>query len=91
MCMLSLQVAPKGLHHITTMACGSCSNENAFKAIFFRYRKQERGGSGFSKDDLESCMVNQKPGTPALSILSFEGIKLSIKIFLSVKIAYPYS
>ncbi|CAG7728111.1 unnamed protein product [Allacma fusca] len=68
-----LSVAPKGLNQITTMACGSCSNENAFKAIFMRYRKRERGGAGFTAEENESCMVNQAPGSPALSILSFHG------------------
>uniref|UniRef100_A0A8V0Z1Z8 4-aminobutyrate aminotransferase n=1 Tax=Gallus gallus TaxID=9031 RepID=A0A8V0Z1Z8_CHICK len=29
-----LSVAPKGLPQVMTMACGSCSNENAFKLIF---------------------------------------------------------
>lgn len=29
-----MTVAPKGLDHLTTMMCGSCSNENAFKNIF---------------------------------------------------------
>lgn len=29
-----ISVAPKGLKHITTMMCGSCSNENAMKNIF---------------------------------------------------------
>lgn len=29
-----MSVAPKGLNCITTMMCGSCSNENAFKNIF---------------------------------------------------------
>lgn len=29
-----LSVAPKGLTHVTTMMCGSCSNENAYKNIF---------------------------------------------------------
>uniref|UniRef100_A0A8C2MB96 4-aminobutyrate aminotransferase n=1 Tax=Cricetulus griseus TaxID=10029 RepID=A0A8C2MB96_CRIGR len=31
---LPLQVAPKGMSQLITMACGSCSNENAFKTIF---------------------------------------------------------
>lgn len=35
---LSLQVAPKGMSQLITMACGSCSNENAFKTIFMWYR-----------------------------------------------------
>lgn len=29
-----MAVAPKGLDCVTTMMCGSCSNENAFKNIF---------------------------------------------------------
>lgn len=29
-----MSIAPKGLNRITTMMCGSCSNENAFKSIF---------------------------------------------------------
>uniref|UniRef100_A0A8C0IR71 4-aminobutyrate aminotransferase n=1 Tax=Chelonoidis abingdonii TaxID=106734 RepID=A0A8C0IR71_CHEAB len=33
-----LSVAPKGLQQVITMSCGSCSNENAFKAIFMWYR-----------------------------------------------------
>uniref|UniRef100_A0A8C3S1W6 4-aminobutyrate aminotransferase n=1 Tax=Chelydra serpentina TaxID=8475 RepID=A0A8C3S1W6_CHESE len=33
-----LLVAPKGLQQVITMSCGSCSNENAFKAIFMWYR-----------------------------------------------------
>lgn len=35
---LCWQVAPKGLSQVMTMSCGSCSNENAFKAIFMWYR-----------------------------------------------------
>ncbi|ELW72131.1 4-aminobutyrate aminotransferase, mitochondrial [Tupaia chinensis] len=33
-----LSVAPKGMSQLITMACGSCSNENAFKTIFMWYR-----------------------------------------------------
>lgn len=58
---------------MTTMACGSCSNENAFKAIFFWYRKKERGGKDFSKSEIETCMNNQAPGSPPLAILAFDG------------------
>ncbi|KAM9584134.1 4-aminobutyrate aminotransferase, mitochondrial [Trichechus inunguis] len=68
-----LSVAPKGMSQIITMACGSCSNENAFKTIFMWYRNKERGHSGFSKEELETCMINQAPGCPDYSILSFMG------------------
>ncbi|XP_040829889.1 4-aminobutyrate aminotransferase, mitochondrial isoform X8 [Ochotona curzoniae] len=68
-----LSVAPKGMSQLITMACGSCSNENAFKTVFMWYRNKERGQRGFSKEELETCMVNQAPGCPDYSILSFMG------------------
>jgi 4-aminobutyrate aminotransferase/(S)-3-amino-2-methylpropionate transaminase len=42
------------------------------------YRGREREAAGLSKTDftqeeMESCMVNEGPGCPELSILSFEG------------------
>ncbi|KAE8749650.1 hypothetical protein FOCC_FOCC003637 [Frankliniella occidentalis] len=68
------QVAPKGLTQLTTMMCGSCSNENAYKNMFIRYRTQQRGEKvDFTPEELETCMVNKKPGSPDLSILSFQG------------------
>ncbi|XP_074052449.1 4-aminobutyrate aminotransferase, mitochondrial isoform X2 [Macrotis lagotis] len=66
-------VAPKGLSQIVTMSCGSCSNENAFKTIFMWYRNKERGQTGATKEELETCMINQYPGCPDYSILSFMG------------------
>ncbi|XP_029431967.1 4-aminobutyrate aminotransferase, mitochondrial [Rhinatrema bivittatum] len=68
-----LSVAPKNLNQIITMACGSCANENAFKVIFMWYRNKERGHSGVTKEELETCMINQAPGCPDYSILSFMG------------------
>ena len=32
-----LKVAPRGLNKVCTLMCGTCSNENAFKAAFIRY------------------------------------------------------
>ena len=55
------------------MMCGSCSNENAFKMMCFKYMDDLRGGRAFTKEEEESCMINQPPGTPRLSILSFHG------------------
>nr|CAH7737123.1 unnamed protein product [Callosobruchus chinensis] len=64
----------KGLPHVMTMMCGSCSNENAYKAIFIAYRKHQRGENvDFSELEMTSCMVNQPPGAPNLSLLSFHG------------------
>uniref|UniRef100_A0A4W3IUJ2 4-aminobutyrate aminotransferase n=1 Tax=Callorhinchus milii TaxID=7868 RepID=A0A4W3IUJ2_CALMI len=68
-----LSVAPKGLRQVQTMACGSCANENAFKAACIWYRNKERGTTEPTKEELESCMINQNPGSPDLTILSFMG------------------
>ncbi|XP_063378091.1 4-aminobutyrate aminotransferase, mitochondrial-like [Cydia fagiglandana] len=69
-----LPVAPRGLDHVSTMMCGSCSNENAYKAVFFWYRTKQRGGKvDFAPEDTHSCMLNQPPGSPDLAIMSFEG------------------
>ena len=37
-----MSVAPKGLEngHVTTMMCGSCSNENSFKMMYFKYMEK---------------------------------------------------
>nr|XP_006637224.1 PREDICTED: 4-aminobutyrate aminotransferase, mitochondrial isoform X1 [Lepisosteus oculatus]XP_015216029.1 PREDICTED: 4-aminobutyrate aminotransferase, mitochondrial isoform X2 [Lepisosteus oculatus] len=68
-----LSVAPKGLRKVQTMACGSCSNENAYKTVFIWYRNKERGDIKPTKEEIETCMVNQAPGCPDYSILSFMG------------------
>uniref|UniRef100_A0A8K9XFA4 4-aminobutyrate aminotransferase, mitochondrial n=1 Tax=Oncorhynchus mykiss TaxID=8022 RepID=A0A8K9XFA4_ONCMY len=68
-----LSVAPSGMSRVQTMACGSCSNENAYKAMFIWYRNKERGHNIPSDEDMSSCMINQSPGCPDLSILSFMG------------------
>lgn len=66
-----MKVAPPGLDHAQTMACGSCALENAFKAAFIRYRTIQRGSDEPSFLELETCMKHQLPGTPNLGILSF--------------------
>uniref|UniRef100_A0A3Q3L650 4-aminobutyrate aminotransferase n=1 Tax=Labrus bergylta TaxID=56723 RepID=A0A3Q3L650_9LABR len=68
-----LSVAPSGITRVQTMACGSCANENAYKAMFIWYRNKERGPNAPSEEELSSCMINQSPGCPELSILSFMG------------------
>ncbi|XP_060757094.1 4-aminobutyrate aminotransferase, mitochondrial [Neoarius graeffei] len=68
-----LSVAPSGMNRVQTMACGSCSNENAYKAMFIWYKNKERGTSNPSPEETSSCMINQSPGCPDLSILSFMG------------------
>lgn len=68
-----LSVAPKGLDMVQTMACGSCANENAYKAVFIRHNTLARNGKQLSAEDLNECIMNRGPGCPDLSILSFKG------------------
>jgi len=69
-----LKVAPKGLKQVYTMMCGSCSNENAIKTAFIWYQNKLRGSNKkHTTQELDSCMINQPPGTPKLSVLSFHG------------------
>ncbi|KAJ8037076.1 4-aminobutyrate aminotransferase, mitochondrial [Holothuria leucospilota] len=64
-------IAPKGLKHMQTLMCGSCSNDTAIKHAFIAYRHRERGGNP-TEEDLFSAMRNQAPGTPNYTVLSFE-------------------
>ncbi|KAF2742955.1 4-aminobutyrate aminotransferas-like protein [Sporormia fimetaria CBS 119925] len=68
-----LKVAPKGLDQVFTGTTGSDANELAYKAAFMWKRQQERGGHhvDFTEHEINSSMVNQAPGAPQLSILSF--------------------
>jgi len=68
-----LSVAPPGMTQVQTMACGSCANENAFKASFFWHSNLKRGGALPTIEDLNNCVVNKGPCCPDLSILSFKG------------------
>lgn len=68
-----LSISP-GLPNVMTMMCGSCSNENAYKLLFMTYMKHERGEDvDFTDIENKSCMINQPPGAPNLSLLSFHG------------------
>jgi len=69
-----LKVAPKGLDQVFTAMAGSDANETAYKAAFMWRRQHERGGAHveFSEEDIASSMLNQAPGAPPLSILSFK-------------------
>jgi len=66
-------LAPKGMGNIVTMACGSTANENAFKAVFIKWMDKQRDGRPVTQEELNSSMLNQAPGCPNLSILSFTG------------------
>lgn len=67
-----LAVAPKGLKQVTTMMCGSCSNENAYKQAMMWYMANQRGRAP-NEEELKSCMINQAPGSPNISVMSFHG------------------
>ena len=68
-----LKVAPKGLNQVFTAMAGSDANETAYKAAFMWRRRMERGGADvdFTADEISSSMLNQAPGAPQLSIMSF--------------------
>ncbi|XP_045213586.2 4-aminobutyrate aminotransferase, mitochondrial-like [Mercenaria mercenaria] len=68
-----VSVCPPGMTNVQTMACGTCSVEHGLKAIFIKYMSDQRGGKAPDKEALESCLVNKAPGSPPLSILSFNG------------------
>lgn len=55
------------------MMCGACSNENAMKSAFIAYKMRDRGGKEFTNEEKNSSIMNQRPGCPDLSILSFKG------------------
>lgn len=55
------------------MSCGSCSNENAYKAIFVWYRRKQRGGRSYTPEEETSCVMNNFPGVSNLTLMSFKG------------------
>ncbi|KAL9105465.1 MAG: hypothetical protein Q9227_009374 [Pyrenula ochraceoflavens] len=69
-----LKVAPKGMNQVFTAMAGSDANETAYKAAFIWRRQQERGGYdvNFSEEEISTSMMNQAPGSPHLSIMSFK-------------------
>uniref|UniRef100_A0A674C329 4-aminobutyrate--2-oxoglutarate transaminase n=1 Tax=Salmo trutta TaxID=8032 RepID=A0A674C329_SALTR len=68
-----MAVAPKGFSRVQTMACGSCSNENAYKAIFIWYRVRMRGTPEPTPEEVRTSVINQVPGCPDLTLLSLMG------------------
>ncbi|KMU90672.1 4-aminobutyrate aminotransferase [Coccidioides immitis H538.4] len=68
-----LRVAPKGMNQVFTSTTGSDANETAYKAAFMYHAQQKRGGPEveFTNDEISSTMVNQAPGSPNYSIMSF--------------------
>ena len=69
-----MSVAPKGLNYIHPgCGCGSGANENAFKATFINFVNHHMPVyRHYTRSSLEtSAMNNDTPGSPDLSILSF--------------------
>ncbi|KAK3090838.1 hypothetical protein FSP39_015059 [Pinctada imbricata] len=66
-----LSMAPPGISQVQTMACGACSIEHGMKAMFIAHQRRKRGGAPPTKEELSSCLVNQEPGCPDLTVLSF--------------------
>ena len=67
------RILPKGLDNIWNAMCGSCAVETAFKSAFIAYQTRARGDRAPTQEEFESAMNNQQPGSPDLSILSFNG------------------
>ncbi|KAH8176513.1 aminotransferase class-III domain-containing protein [Sarocladium implicatum] len=68
-----LAAAPKGLDKIYTSMSGSDANEMAYKAAFMWKRQQQRGvDTPFTSEEMSSCLENQAPGAPNMSIMSFK-------------------
>ena len=55
--------APKGLTGVTTMLCGTTSNEHAFKAVFKAFMNKERGYADVSSDEIFQSNENNSSGT----------------------------
>lgn len=67
-----MRCAPRGMDGVTTMMCGSCSNENAFKTVFKSWMNRERGTDEVSDAECSASNENDGEGNK-LSILAFRG------------------
>lgn len=55
---LQHQIAPSGMTRVQTMACGSCSNENAFKSMFIWYRVSGLSSVSFCSNQTKCKQTN---------------------------------
>ena len=67
-----MRCAPPGMDGVTTMMCGSCSNENAFKTVFKAYMNRERDTDEVGDEEQYNSNENDGEGKK-LSILAFRG------------------
>lgn len=57
---------------MATFSSHSDAVENAFKTVMLAFQNQQRGEIPISKEELESALKNQPPGSADLAILSFQ-------------------
>ena len=69
-----MDVAPRGMTRVCGSMCGTCSVEGSYKHAMISYAQAKRGGMDVppTQEDLNSSMMNQGPGSPNYSILSFK-------------------
>ena len=69
-----MDIAPRGMTRVCGAMCGTCSVEAAFKLALISYSQGKRGGMDVppTQEELETTMLNQAPGSPNHSILSFK-------------------
>ncbi|KAK7493331.1 hypothetical protein BaRGS_00015457 [Batillaria attramentaria] len=66
-----MSVAPQGLTNVHTFSGGTTAVEFGLKAMFMLYQINKRGSPYPTQEEMASCLRGHKPGTPDLSILSF--------------------
>lgn len=66
-----LKLAPKKMKQVTLMNSGSEANESAMKQAMMLFQGKKRNGAQPTKEDIDSCLQNQEPGSPQLAVLSF--------------------
>ena len=69
-----MKICPPELDSLYSFICSNCTIEVALKLAFIDFQSRKRTDPVQISDlDLDSCMNNQQPGAPDLSVLSFDG------------------
>ena len=69
-----MSIKPQGMDFVYSTICDSCTVDVALKLVFMEFQGRKREDPMVvSQEDLDSCIMNQAPGSPNLSILSFHG------------------
>lgn len=64
-----MSAAPRGMDKLFMCLSGSGANEAAYRVAFIWYRRRDEP----TKEEMDSCMENNRPGSPNVAILSFDG------------------